>query len=131
MAEQTNKKFFGTREVIGVEDTGLTTPLGNKIIKAIYADGTTESMPEKVYNLAVSEVEVDATNMRELIIKPLAGEILALMAEYDLKLDDLEPVIQLVTISLNDNLRRADNKLWAVAESGHRRMLQIDSILKS
>lgn len=125
-----DKKYIGKKEVESFTETPSVTPLGGKVLNVLFKDGTTQLLTEKSYKNMLSEAETDATALQDLKCKPVCQEILALMAEANLNLGEINHTIQLTAASVDQNAAAAINKLFKVEYSDQRSMLAMDAILK-
>lgn len=120
MSEEIKKQYIAKKTVMGfvvVED--LKTPLGGEIIEVLYADGSKELMPKKTFNLIVSETERDESKAAAEKFKYMTRDILAVIADYDMKFFEMEYLITLIKNSILDNINRANNYLWTKDDSKH------------
>jgi hypothetical protein len=123
-----NKEFFGTKEYVGVEDTGNKTPSGVAIIKVLFEDGTSQVTTQTVFDLIKASVAVDLTQQRELLIIPLVQKIFSLMTDFNVKNDDVQVLFDRLINTYNTTLNHATNYLFNVEHIGNLGMLRINEV---
>ncbi len=128
MSEEVKKQFFGTKEYIGVEDTGNKTPSGVTIVKVLFLDGTSTVTTQKVLDIVKASVPVDLTQERELVLLPLVQQIFSLMTDFNVKNDDVQVLYDRIINTYNTTLNHATFHLLGVDHVGNLTMLRINEI---
>lgn len=118
-AEESKKQFIGKKSVIAIVETDIKTPLGSEIIEVRFGDGTLELMPKKTFNIVVTDTESDDTKVAKEKYSHMVKDILAIIAEYDMKLFELEYLVTSIKNSILDNINRANNILWRGDDAKH------------
>lgn len=99
--------FIGQKEIATHTDrtkTGVTY--------ITFADGSSDTMPTKLFNASCSPEPLDPTGLRDLQMRPIAGDILLVLYDWDIRWADYDFVDALVRASLQEHLAAATTKLW-------------------
>jgi len=126
MAE--TKKYFGSKDYIGVEETGASTPNGVPILKVLFADGTSEVTTKVLFDLLNGDVALDATQIRSLTVFSIVPKIFSLLTDYNLKRDDINTVADGIVNTYNTTFDHAIAYLMGVKDVGHAPLLTINNI---
>lgn len=127
MPEET-KKYFGSKDYVGVEDTGLKTPSGVPIIKVLFADGTSEVTTQALFELLSGDVQLDFTQIRDLTIAVIIPKIFSILTDYNLKRDDVNTVADGIVNTYNATFDHALAHTMGVKNVGHIPLLTINKI---
>jgi hypothetical protein len=126
--EETKKVFYGEKEVKEVKNSDRKTYLAEPVVNIIFEDDTITEVPEEMYTALVGEKK-DATAMREAIGKLIAQKLLAILLNSEVRLVDIDYILQLTAYSMNQNLDKAGIKLWK-KELDERTTQDVENILK-
>lgn len=118
-AEESKKQFIGKKSVIAIVETDIKTPLGSEIVEVRFEDGTSELMPKKTFGIMVTDESSDDTSILQKKYSQMVKDILAIVAEYDIKYYELENLTVLIKNSIIDSINRANNFLWRGDDSKH------------
>lgn len=77
-----------------------------------FEDGTEKEFPQALLASARTEQPTDATTLRDLMVKPLLLEILALMLKYGFRVEWLDYLLSSLKKSVSFSLEEAEGKLW-------------------
>lgn len=128
---QAETNYIGEHEITGVLDTGITTKGGDKYFEVLFSGGKKKIYTDKIFKLITTPQQSDATTVNSVIVKYLTEQVLFLMAEADITISQVNPILDLVVASVNDNFEKAANKLWNVEYADDRTFLDADKILKN
>jgi len=127
------KQFIGPKEVLGVAKTEKKITVNEielgDLIEIQYVDGTKELMSQIMFDAVVKEEATDLTTLRQNRMFPVVNDLLTVMLKWNVKINELEFLFALTTASINDNLNKADKKLWNKTLSD-RTMDDVDTVLK-
>lgn len=104
-------KYIGSQKIKEVKTSSRKTYFGNEVLRIIYENGTEEELPKEVVNIIVSDNERDLTSVREDFVKPIVEKIIAILLEAEVKIIDVDYIFQKATVSLNQNIEEAIDKL--------------------
>jgi len=104
--------FIGEKKIKSTEETKETTPGGIPLIRVLYEDGTTEYLSKKMHDEIVSKKATGLSELRDMRVRPLVAEVLALTREWGLKIGETPYFGQLLNQSLNFNIDQAELELW-------------------
>lgn len=97
-------KYIGPNQIHKVEISDRKTFLGKEVLRLIYESGEKEEIPTGIAERLVTKEKTDLTDMRERFVSPLIGNIMAIMLEAEVKIIDLDYVMQKITMSFNSNI---------------------------
>lgn len=92
-------------------------------------DKTIEGISLKMYKYAISKKKIDPSALRELRIQPVVKEVLKLLLEWDIKVTEFDYLMSLITTSLNENMKTANDRLWG-NETINRKLSDVDKVLQ-
>lgn len=123
-------KYLGSKKIklVKVDDKKKTWS-GKDVYYILFQDKSFQYLPIALLEPMATSKPTDATTLRDLMVRPITEQILAIITEADLKFIDVEYVFQLATQSINKSLDLANEKLWG-KEKTDRTMMDIDRILK-
>jgi len=114
------KQYIGKKQVIGfVIQEEFKTPMGGEIVEVLYLDSNKELMPKKTFNLIVTDKESNDSEVAKTKFRPMVQEILAVVADYDIKFFELEYLTTMIKNSILENINRANNYLWRKDDASH------------
>lgn len=105
----TKDSFIGSNKVLMVADTTLKTPLGADIVEVTYVNGAKERMPKKTYEIVVTDIASDASIQRETKLRAMAPAIVTVIEEYDVKVSEIQVLLQKVAAQIDNRFSRATN----------------------
>lgn len=124
-------KYLGDKKikVIKVDDKKKTWS-GKDIYYILFQDKSFQYLPAQLLDSMITKKPTDATTLRDLKVKPIVKQILAILTEADLNLKmEVEYVFQKATASINENLEKANEKLWGKTIYD-KTMMDVDRVLK-
>lgn len=102
--------YLGLKEIKNIVEEN--TASAGDIVHVVFVDGTAEILRKKLYDASVSPEPLDPTALRDLQMRPIAGDILLVLYEWDIRWSDYDFVDALVRNSLQEHMKMADAKLW-------------------
>lgn len=120
--------FIGNRKIKDATQIGQIST-GENLLEVVYTDGNKEQMTEKMYHNAVSEKEIDATELRDKRLLPVCQEILTTLLNWGIKIDECDYLFGKINLSINQNLKNADEKLWN-REYNKQTFFDVDRVLR-
>lgn len=105
-------KFIGPNKIVGMGSVGRWTYLKREVVEAEYENGNKEEFPEVVFNRIVTDEATDLTTLRDMYVKPVIEEVITILLEAEVSIADIEQILARTSLSLNDNLERANAILW-------------------
>jgi len=121
--------YIGEKEVKGFSETGDRTPGGSTMVKVEYVDGSSDVMSHTRYLTVVGEEKLDATQLRDKLAKRVASMIYGVLHEYDVKLGEVDFVLDNVATLVNGAIERATNHKFGVEYADQRTLIMINNIL--
>jgi len=73
----------------------------------------------------------DLTEFRDKRILPIVKEVLKMLLQYNVKIEELDYLMQQAFTSVNMNLQKAETKFWGVERLGQQTLVQVDDALLS
>lgn len=127
-----NTKFVGKYleqdKIKFVSDIDEKTYKGKDMIRLIFENDKNKDLPVEVANYLISDSPIDATHFRDLVVKPLVGEIIGVLLERQIKIDDMDFLFLKINESINLSIQVASDKLWG-KDSSEKTLADVDRIL--
>lgn len=139
-APEESGRFIGPRKVELAIATEYKTHAGADVIEVVYAGGHKELMPRLAFEYLVTEQPTDWNQLRKTKMGVLTKELLAVIAEHDLKAADIETLKQSLENELYNSFNRATHFLWTKDDKSFipgnnvvmdRSLLEADIIIKT
>lgn len=125
--------YVGDKAVTSVIDTEKKTPLGGKMLKVCYENGTYEYMPEKRFLIIKTDKPSDASTVRGMLLahstREIGSVVYGMLHEFGVKLSEVEPILNQAVVLANAASEKATNLLWMVDFADERTLNQINDIL--
>jgi len=114
MTEETKEqeKFIGPKKIKESVISPKLTYLKNSVVDIEYEDGTKESMPQKVFEVVVTDTVSDWSSLREKIVTPIVASILEVLLESECSTNYLDYMISKLKASVEENIKKAESCLW-------------------
>jgi len=100
-------KFIGPHKIKEVKLANRKTYLGGNVLEIIYEDDTKEELTQEMVEKVATEEATDLTTLRDNFVKPLIERISAILLESEIKIIDIEYVLQSITGHLNQKIEEA------------------------
>ena len=123
------RKHIGPKKISDLELSKLKTLMGKEVYLVKYYDHTEELLPKEIIQQVATKKPTDLTELRNLRVKPVVAKILAILAEADLTLEDVEYANKILDLSVEANIKKVVIKLWG-KEYPQRTMMDIERILR-
>jgi len=104
--------FIGPNKISRLTKMDRQTYFGKEVYQIEYENGIIEERPKEIIEKIADEEKYDWTELRERISKIVVEKILAILLEAEVKLEDIDYILQLTAKSLNTNLEQASEYLW-------------------
>lgn len=106
------EKFIGPRKVAHVVVEEMKTHGGNETVIVHYDGGFTEFMPKSSFEALVTDKPTDFTDLGKRKIKIITLAVLSVLAEHDLKGEEIETLTNSVQNELYNSFNKATHYLW-------------------
>lgn len=116
-----SKRFYGDKKIEAVEEQGDFVVL--------MLDKEAVRLPKKLYEASASKDPLNPTELWDRQCTPIAKETLELWLGWDIKLEQLDYLINMLKTSIEHTLLQANNRLWG-KKTTERRLSDVDSVLK-
>jgi len=104
--------FIGPNKIKNLTKVKRSTYLGKDVYRIEYDNGIIEERPKEIIEKIADKDKYDWTELRERISKIVVEKILVILLEAEVKLEDIDYMLQLTAKSLNTNLEQASEYLW-------------------
>lgn len=114
MADETvvGGTYIGSDKIAIVAPVDLKTPLGSEMVEVTFENGAKKILTKKNYETVVTDVPSDASIVRRTKFNALVPAVKALICEYDLAVAEIQPFMQELAGSIDNNFARATNFAW-------------------
>ena len=123
-------KFIGPNKIKTIESSERKTFSGKDVYKITYQNEKVDYLSEESLKNIATEKSRDLTALRDLRCFPVVKELLEILAESNVKLGDVEYILERTSLSIQENIKKAADVLWE-KEFDNREMMDIEIILKS
>lgn len=106
------EKFIGPRKVAHVVVEEMKTHGGNETVTVHYDGGFTEFMPKSSFEALATDKPTDFTDLGKRKIKIITLAVLSVLAEHDLKGEEIETLTNSVQNELYNSFNKATHYLW-------------------
>lgn len=110
-------KFVGPDEIVGVSVTDQTTPMGAVVFEVTLKSGRVRLMTEKSMTILVTDEAKDFNFLRDRREYVLVPEIVKLIQEYDVPIQEVAHLVQMIAYEVDNHFGRAANWLWKKDDS--------------
>jgi hypothetical protein len=104
--------FIGPNKISKLTKIKRLTYFGKEVYRVEYENGIIEERPKEIIEKIASKEKYDWTELRDRISKIVVEKILAILLEAEVKLEDIDYILQLTAKSLNTNLEQATEYMW-------------------
>ena len=118
------QKYYGPSTIVAVEEAGVD----NSLHKLTLSDATTVTLSTEMLNVAVKESPIDLTELRNVRCYPVVAEILGTLLKWNVKVDEIAFITERVIMSINDTMKKADEKLWGTTND-QKTMVDVNNVL--
>ena len=121
-------KYYEQNKIKEVEELKTKTNRGKAMIKLVFENDKTQDLPVEVSTYLVKDEPIDATALREEVVKPLIAEIVEVLLERQIRIIDMDYLFLKLNDSINLSITSANNKIWGVT-SEEKTLVDIDKVL--
>lgn len=135
------EQFIGPRKVAHVVEEEFKTHGGKDTVTVHYEGGFSEFMPKAEFESIVTEEPTDFTNLAKRKHAIILKELMAVLAEHDLKGGEIEMITNGLSNELFNAFNKATHLLWTKGDSNtftpggntvlERSLLEADRVIKS
>jgi len=125
----TSPLYIGPKEVKVVDSIAEKYNGTIDLVKVTYADGTTETLSKKLYDVSTTVQASDFTALRSQRANAVVQNILAVLLDWGVPLVDVNFICASVPVSINASIDAANTKLWGKPENTLN-LIEIDKMLK-
>jgi hypothetical protein len=104
--------FIGPHKIKNLVKSKRSTYLDNDVVCIEYEDGTKEERPLEILEKIAAKETYDLSTLRDKIGKIVVEKILSVLLEAEVKVEDVDFILQLIAASLNQNMEKATEILW-------------------
>jgi len=104
--------YIGLNKIKKVKASKRLTYLKNEVLSIEYDNGKTEERPAAIVDRIATKESYSLTELRARISKVVVEKFLSTLLETEVKIEDVEFMLTLVSTSLNRNLDEATEVLW-------------------
>ena len=104
--------YIGPNKISKLTKSKRSTYFGKEVYQIEYENGIIEERPKKIIEKIADIQKYDWTELRDKISKIIVEQFLAILLESEIKLEDIDYILQLTAKSLNTNLEQATEYLW-------------------
>lgn len=109
MSDTIKDSFIGGNKVLLVAESTKKTPMGADMVEISYEGGAKEIMPKKTYKAVVTDIPTNYTILQETKLKVIAPAVVAVIEEFDLKVSDIQALMQKIASQIDNRFSRATN----------------------
>jgi hypothetical protein len=125
-------QYLGDKQIKFVEEAEPSKS-GVEVVTVVFNDGSRQQYATlllKQDGVVTPQIQ-DLTLFRDARVLPVVKEVLKLMRDYNLKVEEVDYLMQKVVTSINMNLQTAETNFWGVERLGQQTLVQIDDALLS
>ena len=115
-----SRRYFGDKKIETVQEDG-------DFVILTFNDESLR-IPKKLFEVSVSKDVINATELYDRQLAPVVKETLELWLSWDVKLEQLDYVINMIKTSVEHNLVKANDKLWN-KKLADRRLSDLNGVL--
>lgn len=109
--------YIGSDKISVVAEIDEKTPMGSPMVEVTFENGSKVTMPQKTYEIVVTDVASDLAIVRRLKFNQLVPALKAVLCEYDLEVSEIQALLQELGASIDNNFARATNIAWTGDDS--------------
>ena len=117
------KTFYGKNEILGVSEVERDR------VKLTFAEEKPIELPKKMLEVVQTNKPIEEGELRDKRLIPIAHQILLTFLEWDIKVEEVNPLLDRVVISVNAFTDEAE-VIKMGNEKSERTLFQIDKILR-
>ena len=118
------KTYYGPNEVLAAEE------IGEDRVRLNFEDEQPVELPKKMFEVVQTNKPIEVGELRDKRLILIANQILTVLLGWDIKIDEISPLMDRIVISVNEFTSEAENIKMGNPRS-ERTFTQIDSILRN
>ena len=125
-------QFLGDKQIKFVEEA-KPSKSGVELVTVIFNDESREQYSKLMLEqegVVTSQIQ-DLTQFRDMRVLPAVKDILKILRDYNVRIDEVDYLMQKAFTSINMNLQEAECKFWGVQRLGQQTLIQVDDVLLS
>ena len=125
-------QFLGDKQIKFVEEAE-SSKSGVELETVVFNDGSREQYSKLMLSQegVVTPQVQDLTEFRDRRVLPAVKDILKVLRDYNVRIDEVDYLMQKAFTSINMNLQEAETKFWGVQRLGQQTLIQVDEVLLS
>ena len=104
--------YIGPNKIRTLTKSKRSTYFGKEVYQIEYENGIKEERPKEIIEKIAGKEQYDWSTLRDKIGRIVTEQILIILLETEIKLEDIDFVLQLTARSLNENLEKVTEFLW-------------------
>lgn len=123
-------QFLGDKQIKFVEEAEASKG-GVELVTVVFNDGSRVQYAKLMLEAegVVTPQIQDLTEFREKRVLPVIRDVLKTLRDYNVKIEEVDYLMQKVVTSINMNLQTAEANFWGVERLGQQTMVQVDDVL--
>jgi hypothetical protein len=123
-------KWLGDKQIKFVEEREPSKG-GVELVSVVFNDGSRQEYSKLMLEQegVVTPQIQDLTEFRDKRILPIVKEVLKMLLKYNVKIEELDYLMQQAFTSVNMNLQKAEAIFWGVERLGQQTLVQVDDAL--
>jgi regulator of PEP synthase PpsR (kinase-PPPase family) len=123
-------QWLGDKQIKFIE-TAEPSKSGVELVTVVFNDGSREQYAKMMLEqegVATPQIQ-DLTEFRDKRVLPAVKDILKLLRDYNVRIDEVDYLMQKAFTSINMNLQEAETVFWGVKRLGQQTLVQVDDVL--
>lgn len=127
---QYQDQWLGDKQIKFVEEAEPSKS-GVELVTVVFNDGSREQYSKLLLEQegVVTPQIQDLTEFRDRRVFPVVKDVLKLLRDYNVRVEEVDYLLQKVALSLNMNLQTAELSFWGVDRVGKQTFVQLDDVL--
>jgi hypothetical protein len=123
-------QWLGDKQIKFIEEREPSKS-GVELVSVVFNDGTRQEYSKLMLEQegVVTPQIQDLTAFRDKRILPIVKEVLKMLLKYNVKIEELDYLMQQAFTSVNMNLQKAEANFWGVERLGQQTLVQVDDVL--
>ena len=125
-------QWLGDKQIKCAEEAE-SSKSGVELVTVVFNDGSREQYSKLMLSQegVVTPQVQDLTEFRDRRVLPAVKDILKVLRDYNVRIDEVDYLMQKAFTSINMNLQEAETKFWGVQRLGQQTLIQVDEVLLS
>ncbi len=104
--------YIGPNKIKKITKSDRLTYFGKEVYQIEYENGVIEERPKEIIEKIAEKESYDWTELRDKISKIVVEQFLKILLESEVKIEDIEYILQLTAKSINNNLEQITEYIW-------------------